>query len=98
VDHAALAPTEQRLIGAWDQQGGTVVADETALRIDWLVRHQLERLSTDLSGGYTLMRDPRDGRLWELSYPEGEFHGGGPAKLEVIAPDAAQARYGRGTA
>ena len=46
-------------------------------------------------GGWRqLYRDPRDGRLWELTFPQGSLHGGGPRRLAVV--DEAEAREGFG--
>ena len=45
------------------------------------------------AGWETLYRDPRDGRLWELTYPQSEMHGGGPRRLHVLSRDEAAAKY-----
>jgi hypothetical protein len=62
-------------------------------RVEWLVTSQLHRVATDPSGWNTLYEDPRDGRLWELTYPKSEMHGGGPPTLTVVAKDEARHRY-----
>jgi hypothetical protein len=62
-------------------------------RIEWLTRHKLQRLANDFSGWNILFRDLRDGRLWELTFPQSEMHGGGPKRLHVISADEASARY-----
>ena len=41
-----------------------------------------EKVATDSSGWDILYKDPRDGRFWELTYPDSSFHGGGPPRLE----------------
>ena len=40
-----------------------------------------------------LYRDPKDGRLWEQTSPQGEMHGGGPPRLAVISEEEARKRY-----
>ena len=91
---AELAPDEVDLRGDWVvQKDRSVVADATDKRIDWLIAEKLERIANDSSGWETLYRDPRDGRLWELTYPRGEMHGGGPRRLHVLSREEAAAKY-----
>jgi hypothetical protein len=93
-----LQPGETDLIGNWVAQGSIVVGDDTTLRIKWLIAKRLDRLAADSGGWDTLFRDARDGRLWELTYPESEIHGGGPPRLRVMQPEVAQSKYGAGAA
>ena len=89
-----LAPEEVDLRGDWVvQKDCSVVADPAEQRIEWLTTQQLERIANDSSGWETLYRDPRDGRLWELTYPRGEMHGGGPRRLHLLSRDEAAAKY-----
>jgi hypothetical protein len=86
-----LQPDETDLRGQWIVDGESVRGDQTENRIRWLIDHRLDRLGSDPSGWDTLFRDRRDGRLWELTYPQSELHGGGPCRLSVItAADAAR--------
>ena len=41
-----------------------------------------------------LYRDPGDGRYWELAYPNGEMHGGGPPSLIMLTEQEAKTKYG----
>ena len=41
-----------------------------------------------------LFRDPGDGRLWELTYPESGSQGGGPPRLTCIDADVARKKFG----
>jgi hypothetical protein len=89
---AELAQEEVDLLGSWIvQKDGPAVGDATEQRIEWLITQKLERIANDSSGWKILYRDPRDGRLWELTYPRGEMHGGGPHRLRVISRDEAAA-------
>lgn len=89
-----LAPEERDLRGDWlVQKDRSVVADATEQRIEWLTTHQLQRIARDSSGWETLYRDPRDGRLWALTYPQSEMHGGGPRRLHVVSRDDAATKY-----
>jgi hypothetical protein len=88
-----LRPNEKVLTGSWIADGGVVRADDVCRRIEWLIESQLERLATDATGWDTLYRDPRDGRLWERTYRQGEMHGGGPPQLSVVAPEVAATKY-----
>ena len=68
--------------------------DEVDQRIFWLVSRRLTLLTVADGGWRQLYRDPRDGRLWELSFPHGSLHGGGPRRLEAITSAVASAIYG----
>jgi len=89
-----IAPTETRLIGKWLQSEGRTSEDETCKRVTKLVKEYLVRLGDDPSGWDTLYRDPKDGRLWELTYPHSEMHGGGPPELRHLSKDEAARKYG----
>ena len=91
---AELAPQEVDLHGNWLVHADhSVVADLTEQRIEWLTTQMLERIANHSSGWEILYRDPRDGRLWELTYPQSEMHGGGPRQLRVISRQDAAAKY-----
>lgn len=89
-----IAPFETVLTGRWiPGNRGQVVADETCKRIEGLIANYLEILGTDSSGWDTLYRDPSDGRLWELIYPQSELSGGGPPELRHIEVAGARLKY-----
>jgi hypothetical protein len=89
-----IQPIETRLTGKWLPREGRAVADETRERINQLVRSHLGLLGRDASGWDVLYRDPDDGRLWELTYPQSELHGGGPLQLCCLTLDEARTKYG----
>ena len=89
-----LRMDEVLLAGKWVEVGDKVVADDVCVRIQSLVASGLTCLGADASGWEQLFRDSRDGRLWELTYPQGELHGGGPPCLTCIGQDEARAKYG----
>ena len=78
--------------GRWIFAKGKMAADEAALRIDDLTLSYLEFVSA-IDKWSMLYRDPKDGRLWEQTYPQGEMHGGGQSKLAVISIEEARIRY-----
>jgi hypothetical protein len=87
-----LNPTETELVGQWAAHGARVVGDDVCRRIDELTGSKLQKLA---DGNWTsLYRDPDDGRLWEKTYPQGHFQGGGPPALKCISSQEAYARYG----
>ncbi len=88
-----LAPDEQELAGSWAAPGRGSVHDEVDRRILWLVSHRLTLLGVAEGGWRQLYRDPRDGRLWELTFPHGSLHGGGPRRLVRVEEAVARARY-----
>ena len=89
-----LTPQDTDLVGQWLMKKGTVVADPICRRIEWLIAKQLVQLGADTSGWCELYRDPNDGRLWELTWPQSDMQGGGPPRLTCLTDDAAQRKYG----
>ncbi|MDH4259569.1 MAG: Imm27 family immunity protein [Gammaproteobacteria bacterium] len=93
-EHSRIAANETELLGAWKVKQDRVVADPNCERIEWLTSNHLLQLGADSSGWDELYRDPDDGRLWELTWPQSEMHGGGPPRLVLLSTDAARAKYG----
>jgi hypothetical protein len=91
-----LSPSETLLVGAWLSKNGHIIEDPVSLRIRWLILSSLRRNATDATGWDTLYEDPRDGRLWELIYPQSEMHGGGPPLLRVVTEAEARLKYAYG--
>jgi hypothetical protein len=85
-----LGCEELELRGAWGERGET---DPVEQRIRWLVANRLVPLARADGGWEWLFRDPRDGRLWELTFPLGTVHGSGPRRLAVVSPEHASAAY-----
>lgn len=54
---------------------------------------QMRKIAHDSSGWQTLYRDSSE-ELWEVTYPQGEAHGGGPRELRRISREDAAATYG----
>jgi len=54
----------------------------------------LRKLASADGGWSTLYCDPSDRRLWEMTYPQGDLHGGGLPVLRVIVREEAIRRYG----
>jgi hypothetical protein len=88
-----IAPQETVLEGKWLAEGSKVVADDTARRIDALLKEQLKKVATSSDGWSQLYLDPTDGRLWQRTFPHSEMHGGGSQKLEVISIESAKELY-----
>jgi hypothetical protein len=93
-----IAPEESALIGQWVADGRRVEVDATCRRIEALVAAHLIEVARSAGGWSTLYEDPADGRLWEYTYPHGDWHGGGPPSLRCISLAEACATYGYGTA
>lgn len=88
-----LESNEHTLVGRWVDDGKTLVPDEVCKRIDSLVRNHLIEIGADSSGWSVLYKDPRDNRLWELTYPASDSHGSGPPLLRSIDIDTARQRF-----
>jgi hypothetical protein len=89
----ALQPNETVLTGSWIDEGGSIKGDDICQRIEWLIKSHLKCLVKDSTGWDTLYRDPVDNRLWERTYPNGDWHGGGPPQLNVVSKEQASAKY-----
>lgn len=88
-----LSNKEERLIGKWIYENGSVRNDEVSEQIEWLINNQLKRIGTDKSGWDVLYIDPADNRLWELTYPESEMQGGGPPTLICVSNEEVKQKY-----
>ena len=89
-----IEPHETLIQGEWQIVEGRAIADASALRIRALIDTALEKIGSTSGGWETLYRDRRDGRFWELFYPQGGMHGGGPESLRVIEAAEAAHKYG----
>ena len=88
-----LQPSETDLTGRWIPTPDDVEGDDVTKRIKALVEHALVYVADSADGWDRLYQDPRDGRYWEETYPEGGLHGGGPPRLTNLDAEEAQARY-----
>jgi hypothetical protein len=88
-----LSPEEEQLTGQWIETPGGPQGDAVEQRIFWLVTERLAALGSSDGGWDWLFRDPRDGRLWELTHPQGSLHGRGPRQLTLVTPQAAATKY-----
>ena len=71
------------LRGEWVIRDGKVIAEGDSMSIDSLLV-DLERVA-DKEGGWTILyRHCKTHEFWELSYPQGEMHGGGPRRLRQM--------------
>jgi hypothetical protein len=90
----SIDPSETIFTGRWILRGGRPVADDVCKRIFDLTEAHLVKLGSDATGWDVLYRDPTDGRYWELAYPQGELHGGGPPQLKCLTIEEARQKYG----
>jgi hypothetical protein len=84
-----------RIVGRWIAKDGKVVRNRECQIIDHLIKYDLLRVDEREGGWAVLFQDPTDGVFWELTYPQGEMHGGGPPTLTEHLADEVQALYGR---
>lgn len=78
-----LQPHETELRGTLLRQGCRLIGDTVSSRIEWLRSERLERI------GDTLYRDPRDGRVWELT-----FEATGSPTLRAVEQEERERRGG----
>ena len=89
-----IAPSETTIVGEWRVEHGKTTPNAEVRRIDDLIDGYLIDVATSNDGWSRLFRDPHDGRLWELIYPESSAHGGGAPLLSCISLEEATSRYG----
>jgi len=89
-----IKPHETEIQGQWKLVGLNVESDASARRIEALINGYLKPVAQDETGWSTLYVDPADQRLWELTYPQSDSHGGGPPMLRCLSPQEAQEKYG----
>lgn len=75
---------ENEIVGNWKFEQGVMFADESATRIDTLIRDFLLKIAESNDGWTVLYIDPADNRYWELSYPNSGSHGGGAPFLRCV--------------
>ncbi len=88
-----LRPDESVLVGKWIEVNGAVDGDETCKRIEQLVRDSLDHVATCDAGWTKLFVDRNGGRYWELTYPHGDWHGGGPPTLTCVSDSCVRSKY-----
>ena len=88
-----IQPYETKLCGKWILENGELVADATARRVDYLIKNELVEVGRSDDGWTVLYLNKKDGRYWELNYPDSDQHGGGPPCLEFLPRDVAAGKY-----
>ncbi len=91
--HTPLAATETEIRGQWSYTDGIIHEDDNTKRIHWLLDRCLTYIGADESGWQKLYVNPGDGQYWELSFPQSQWHGGGPPTITRIDKDVAQQQY-----
>jgi len=79
-------PHEGGIIGHWLCHNGKTFGDQNTGRINWLIANYFKKISTQDGGWTTNYQDPEDDSHWQLTYPKGYMHGGGPPMLERVSP------------
>jgi hypothetical protein len=88
------APDELR--ETWESRDGKVVAaGDTVMINEWLAS-KLEKVRAD--NWRILYRHRESGEFWELTYPHGELHGGGPRLLRRVTWYVVELRLSASTA
>ena len=88
-----LGPDEHELAASSGQDASGRFTDPVDERIVWLVTRRLALVATADGGWVQLYRDPRDDRYWELTFPQGSLHGGGPRRLALVSAEERRERY-----
>ncbi|MFC7772968.1 Imm27 family immunity protein [Flavobacterium sp. GCM10027622] len=89
-----INPEETLIVGSWKMDNGKVVGDQVCRRIEELKNNYLKKVAVDKSGWKTLYQDPKDSRYWLLTYPNSEYHGGGPPALKMLTQTEVIEKFG----
>ena len=82
------------LVGNWIVgPDGRVTRDEAEQQIWAAVHNRLKKIGVRDGGWTTLYQDSVDKTLLELSFPQGEMQGGGPARLTRVGIEHVQEFY-----
>ena len=85
---------ESEIRGCWVESSDGVTKDANTERIETLIRDYLREVKRDASGWDLLYIDPKDGRFWELSYPDSSLNAGGPPLLKHLSREHVREKYG----
>lgn len=88
-----LSCNEEKLVGNWIEDNGSVVQDVVCDRIQQLIGSYLEEIVVDGEKWTALYRNPHDGSYWELTYPQSHMHGAGPPMLQRVSDTDAHKKY-----
>ena len=84
VELQIMPPDPPDLTDQWIMRSGQISNEGDAAAIDELLSSELDHIAASDGGWRRLYRHRATGRLWELSYPHSEMHGGGPRRLREL--------------
>jgi hypothetical protein len=85
----------RELNDVWELHDGRMRAVGDARLIDDLLKNELVEVRKD--NWAVLYRHKETGEYWDLTYPQGELHGGGPRRLRVVSDPDSWTPYPGGT-
>ena len=88
-----IESNETKLIGEIIYGNGKITYNETAARINKLIKNYLVKIATDKDGWEILYQDPKDKRYWEMVFPQSELQGGGAPLLVNISEEIAMLKF-----
>ena len=88
-----ISAEEIQIIGGLQIENGRAKNDAQSDRVWSLITTKLRKIAVAENGWEQLYQDPKDGRYWELYFPQGELQGGGPPALRVVSSEVAQHKY-----
>ena len=79
----------------WEFRDGRMRAAGDAPLISELLKNELVQVRSE--DWAVLYRHKTTGQFWDLTYPKGEMHGGGPRRLRIVIDPDNWTPYVKGT-
>lgn len=74
---------EEEILGKWIFENGEVIPDLNCLLIEYILKNDLKEIKAS-EDGWTKLYEDKNGKIWELTYPESHLQGGWPPKLTLM--------------
>lgn len=74
---------KKEIIGHWKFENGNIIADSNCEIIKSMIKNDLTKIGKS-EDGWIIQYKANDDSIWELSYPQSHYQGGGPPKLVQI--------------
>lgn len=85
--------SKQIITGKWIKEGKNIIKDSNCALIKKKLTNDLIKVAISIDGWDILFKGRNFDLYWELTYPQSELHGGGPARLESFNYNEIKNKY-----